>query len=180
MWYVVQTTSGREQAAVEKCKKALSRDIAADLFVPVCQFEKLYQKQWKMVTETAFPGYVFIESTKGEELEKMLRRIADVVTPVCIGGGFYPIRAEEEEVLRTLMDENDCIRTSVGYLVDEKLIVSQGPLDAFSESVKWINRHKRVAEIEISLFNEPRKMWVGLEVKGKMTGEEYKKMLESA
>ncbi|MBR1471246.1 MAG: hypothetical protein IJ600_06345 [Lachnospiraceae bacterium] len=45
MWYVVQTTSGREQAAVEKCKNALSRDIAAEFFVLVCQFEKFYQKQ---------------------------------------------------------------------------------------------------------------------------------------
>lgn len=180
MWYVVQTTSGREQTAIEKCRNALSRDIAADIFVPICQFEKLYQKQWKTVTETAFPGYVFIESDQGELLEKTLRRISDVVTPVCIGGGFYPIRKEEEEVLKKLMDETNCIRTSIGYLVDEKLIVSQGPLDTFAGSVKWINRHKRVAELEISLFSEPRKMWVGLEVKGKMTGDEYRKMLASA
>ena len=180
MWYVVQTISGREQAAIEKCRNALPGEIAVRVFSPVCQFERLFKREWKIETETAFPGYVFIESESPERLEKELRKISGVVTPVCIGGGFYPIRKDEEETLRLMMDENDCIRTSVGYLVDQKLIVQSGPLGGFEERVKWIDRHKRVADVEILLFAERRKMCVGLEVKGKMTADEYRQLTQSA
>ena len=83
-------------------------------------------------------------------------------------------------VLRRMMDENDCIRFSVGYLVDQVLIVKEGPLQGFTEAVRWIDRHKRAALVEISLFNERRKMKVGLEVKAKLTAEEYQQMMQSA
>lgn len=179
MWYVVQTESGREQSAIEKCRNALDRMTAVRIFSPVCQLEKKYQGEWKSADRTAFPGYVFIESDSPNELEDKLKRIPGVVTPVRIGGGFYPIRADEEAVLRQLMDGNDCIRVSVGYLVDQKLVIVKGPLEGFSEAVKWIDRHKRVADIEMLLFNERRKMRVGLEVKAKMTAAEYREMVKS-
>ena len=83
-------------------------------------------------------------------------------------------------MLRQMMDGNNCIRISVGYLVDQKLVIERGPLNGFTESVKWINRHKRVADVEVLLFDERRKMRVGLEVKGKMTADEYREMVESA
>lgn len=180
MWYVVQTISGREQASIEKCRNALPGEIAMRIFSPVCQFEKLFKREWKIEAGIAFPGYVFIESESPERLEKELRNISSVVTPVCIGGGFYPIRKEEEEMLLHMMDENNCIRTSVGYQVDQKLIVRSGPLSGLEEHVKWIDRHKRVADVEILLFEERRKMRVGLEVKGKMTTDEYRQLIQSA
>lgn len=180
MWYVVQTVSGREQAAMEKCRNALDQGTAVKIFSPVCQLEKKYQGEWKNADRIAFPGYVFIESDCPNELEDKLKRIPSVVTPVRIGGGFHPIRRDEEAVLKQMMDGNDCIRVSVGYLVDQKLVIVKGPLEGFTEAVRWIDRHKRVADVEVLLFNERRKMRVGLEVKAKMTAEEYREMVESA
>lgn len=180
MWYVVQTTSGREKIAVEKCRNALSREAACRIFAPTCELEKVWRGQRNKEIVIAFPGYVFIESDTPKDLKDQLQNISSVVTPVCIGGGFYPIRADEEAVLRRMMDENDCIRFSVGYLVDQVLIVKEGPLQGFTEAVRWIDRHKRAALVEISLFNELRKMKVGLEVKAKLTAEEYQQMMQSA
>ena len=164
MWYVVQTLSGKEYAAIEKCKNALDRQFAARIFTPTCQIKKKFKGQWEVKELIAFPGYIFIESDMPGELEESLKHIATIVTPVRIGGGFYPVRKEEEDTLRRLMDGNDCICISVGHIVDQKLIIERGPLNGFTESVKWIDRHKRLAELEVQLFDEKRKIRVGLEV----------------
>ena len=97
-----------------------------------------------------------------------------------IGDGFYPIRAEEETFLRQMLDEQDCIRYSVGYLVDGQLLITKGPLKAATARVRKIDRHKRLAEVEVQLFEESRRVKLGLEVKAKVSGEEYERMLETA
>ena len=180
MWYVVQTMGGREQAAIEKCRNALGAEIASQIFTPRCQLPRKFQGVWQSVEKVAFPGYVFIESDHSAELEKLLMRIPSVATPVKIGGGFYPIRAEEEAVLRQMMDKDSCIRTSQGYFVDQKLVVEQGPLQHFTEMVKKVDRHKRWADVDVILFEEHKRMRVGLEVKARMTAAEYREMVESA
>lgn len=180
MWYVAQTTCGKEREAMEKCRNALDNTTAAHIFVPRYEYRKKYQGQWHTEEATAFPGYIFIESREPEKLEKALERIPHTVTPVCIGGGFYPIRQEEEVFLRQLLDSQACIRFSTGYLVDGQLQVWQGPLKQAQSKVRKIDRHKRLAEIEIQLFEESRYIRLGLEVKAKVSGEEYERMLETA
>ena len=180
MWYVVQTMVDREDSAIEKCRIALDEKVATRVFTPKCQLPRKFHGEWKNIEKVAFPGYVFIESDSSAELEKLLMRIPSVVTPVRIGGGFYPIRKDEEAMLRKMMDANDCIRSSSGYIVDEKLVVEKGPLQHFAEMVKKIERHKRWADVEVILFEECKYMRVGLEVKARITGEEYREMVESA
>ena len=173
MWYVVQCVSGREAAAIEQCRNALDAKLAPKIFSPTCQFQKKYEGLWHTVEQIAFPGYIFIESSRPEELEKLLQRISGVVAPVRIGGGFYPVREEEEAFLQAMLDERDCICFSVGYLVDGKLVVSQGPLQEKGDFVRRIDRHKRIAELGLSLFGEEKRVKVGLEVKAKLSGEEW-------
>lgn len=180
MWYVAQTACGKERAAIEECRNALPENLAARIFAPRYQYRKKYQGQWHTEEAAAFPGYVFIESENPTELEEALERIPHTVTPVRIGDGFYPIRAEEETFLRQMLDEQDCIRNSVGYLVDGQLLVTQGPLKAATARIRKIDRHKRLAEVEVQLFEESRRVKLGLEVKAKVSGEEYERMLETA
>ena len=180
MWYVVQTMVDREEPAIEKCRTALDREVATRVFTPKCQLPRKFHGEWQNIEKVAFPGYVFIESDSPAELEKLLMRIPSVVTPVRIGGGFYPIRTNEEMVLRKMMDANDCIRSSVGYIVDEKLVVEEGPLQHFAGLVKKMERHKRWADVEVILFEECKYMRVGLEVIARLTAEEYREMRESA
>ena len=107
MWYVAQTACGKERTAIEECRNALPENLAARIFVPRYQYMKKYQGQWHSEEAAAFPGYVFIESEKPVELEEALLRIPHTITPVRIGGGFYPIRVEEETFLRKMLHEQD-------------------------------------------------------------------------
>lgn len=173
MWYVVQTISGNERAAVEKCRHALGKDVADTIFVPSYQYQKKYQGSWHMERKVLFDGYVFIDSTCPERLEEELAHIKGSVTPVRIGGSFYPIRKEEEQFLKLLLAGTDCIASSTGYLVNQKLVIEQGPLclwNGKTDFIRKIDRHKRIAELEVVLWKEARRMKVGLEVKGKVEG----------
>ncbi len=174
MWYAVLAGKGREKTAIEKCRNALSTDAAVDIFAPAYQYLKRYAGQWNLEEAVLFPGYVFIESNAPAELEKQLMRIPTTVTPVRIGGGFNPIYDEEKSVLKALMDEAHCIRMSGGVIVDDRLVIEYGPLDKCIPRIIRIDRHKRIAELEIELWKEPRHIKAGLEVKAKLTAEEYK------
>lgn len=170
MWYVAQTAPGREQEAVEQCRRAIGREVAGMIFTPSYQYQKKYQGEWHLERTILFEGYVFLESEHPNRLEQSLKHIPGVVTPVRIGGGFYPIQEEEEIFLKQLLDGTDCIAVSTGYLLGRRLVIEQGPLRSWNghtEFIRHIDRHKRIAELDIRLWNEVRRMKVGLEVKGK-------------
>jgi transcriptional antiterminator NusG len=180
MWYVLQSAEGKELAAVEKCQKAIPSHIATSVFSPRYEFMRRYQGEWHIKEGILFPGYIFVESSNGGELEEHLEHISGVVTPVRIGEGFHPIREEEETFLQSMLDETYCIRYSLGYIVDGKLVVESGPLQGKSQRVTRIDRHRRVADIVLHLFAEEKKVQVGLKVPKKMTAEEYRQMKATA
>lgn len=180
MWYVVQTVAGRELATIEKCRNAILSEAADDLFSPTYEYMKKYQGTWHLEKKLLFPGYIFIQSDRPDVLEHCLEQITGMVTPVRIGGGFHPIRQDEEDFLRAMFDDFHCIRYSLGYLVDGKLVVEKGPLCGKDRFVKRIDRHKRIAEFVIRLFEKDKKIEVGLEVPARLTEEEYQKMKATA
>jgi transcriptional antiterminator NusG len=180
MWYVVQSTDDKEIVAMEKCKKAIPSAIATSIFSPRYEYMRRYRGDWHIKEGILFPGYIFIESNQPQELAKHLEHISGVVTPVRVGGGFYPIRDDEEDILRSMLDETYCIRYSLGYIVDGRLVVERGPLIGKTQYVTKIDRHMRGAELMLHLFDKERRVQVGLEVPRKMTAEEYRRWKESA
>ena len=182
MWYVIRTTIGREESAIEQCKIAVGT-VAKRFILPKGQFYWRSQGEYTMINKVSFPGYFFIDSDDPKELEELLMRIPSVVEPVRIGGGFHPIKKEEEDILQRLMDKNDLILASVGNLIDGKLIVEEGPLKGLEDRVVKFNRHDRWANLEVALFDGCKTMKVGLEIKARMTEEEYlakRKVVRSA
>lgn len=177
MWYIAHTTAGRELDAVDKCRKAIPEDIATKVFSPIWQHAKKYEGSWHLDDDILFAGYIFIESdSDSKTLEKLLWRIPNVVSPVRIGGDFNAINKEEEQYLRQLMDEYNCIAMSYGYIVDDQLMIYKGPLSVKSDMVKKIDRHKRIADIEVYLWHQPKRVRVGLEIIDKITAQEYAKI----
>lgn len=170
MWYIAHTTAGRELDAVDKCRKAIPEDIAARVFSPIWQHAKKYEGSWHLDDDILFAGYIFIESdSDSKTLEKLLWRMPNVVSPVRIGGDFNALNKEEEQYLRQLMDEYNCIAMSYGYIVDDQLMIYKGPLSGKSDMVKKIDRHKRIADIEVYLWHQPKRVRVGLEIIDKIT-----------
>ena len=137
----------------------------------------IYEGSWHLDDDILFAGYIFIESySDSKTLEKLLWRIPNVVSPVRIGGDFNALNKEEEQYLRQLMDEYNYIAMSYGYIVDDQLMIYKGPLSGRSDMVKKIDRHKRIADIEVYLWHQPKRVRVGLEIIDKITAQEYAKI----
>ena len=73
------------------------------------------------------------------------------------------------------MDEYNYIAMSYGYIVDNQLMINKGPLSGRSDMVNRIDRHKRIADIEVYLWHQPKRVRVGLEIIDKITAQEYAK-----
>ena len=84
---------------------------------------------------------------------------------------FTPIHELEQTYLREMMDDEDIVRPSVGYQVGEHVEILSGPLRYGHAKICYVDRHKRVAEIEVELFGRYTKAKVALEVIGKTTEE---------
>lgn len=178
MWYVIQTENKQEELMRGQIAKALADVCPCELFVPkyVCKWK--HAGEWLMTTRVLFPGYVFLdfegeagapwrtpsadplkisdtaeicEKRKKAVLKRLQLFISHKAEPVCIGGGFYPIRPDEQAFFEGMMTPNHEIGNSVGDIIGGKLIVHSGPLQNHTDLVTFIDRHKCIADVRTSL-----------------------------
>lgn len=174
MWYVIQVESGQEENMTDPIRKALDGVIRFGLFVPKYAAMRKRGGNQDTVIRPLFAGYLFLDvdgvmnqkqnRTVEERLWMFVSRKAE---PVCIGGGFYPIREDEQQFLAGMMNPRHEIEKSVGDIVEGKLVIRSGPLKGKTHLVTKIDRHKQVGIIRASLWGRERAMKVGLEVVSK-------------
>lgn len=109
MWYVVQTTTGKEQELVDVIGKLLPASLYKECFFLKRQLLKRLGGEWLEVTETLFPAYVFLDldEKNSKEVFYQLKKIPEFTKLLGDGlGSFIPLDAEEAEFLR-LLCQND-------------------------------------------------------------------------
>ena len=81
-----------------------------------------------------------------------------------VDGRITAIYPEEEAVLRRLVDKDEVVDISKGIIVDDRIIITEGPLKGMEGMIKKIDRHRRTVAIEIEMFDRKVLMNVGLEI----------------
>lgn len=82
--------------------------------------------------------------------------------------GRFPVYSEKQAFLSSLLDENGTIQMSRGDIIAGNFDIKQGTLQEKEGCIRRIDRHKRIAEIEVSLHGENRRVRVGLEIVSKV------------
>lgn len=164
MWYVIQSLNGDELNVCEKCRQAVPKDAYRDFFVPMYVCMRRYQGVWSKEHKVLFPGYFFIDTEQPEIVEKALSVVARIAKPVCVGKQFVPILEEEQDFLEDMMDASHIIQMSTGNIINGEFDIYEGPLQEKAAYLKRIDRHKRIAEMEVRLLGKPRRVRVGLEI----------------
>ena len=80
------------------------------------------------------------------------------------GREILPLSVEEKEWIAAFIDETHCVRMSEAYIEGEIITVTQGPLLGQEAIIKKIDRHKRRAVIEMTMFGRTTTATIGLEV----------------
>lgn len=165
MWYVIQTLGNVDvQKVCDKFKQAMPDTLLKDVFVPQYVCLKHYQKEWHEKLVPLFPNYFFVDTERAEEIRERLKVLSQIMKPVCVGEEFVPIYAEEQEFLERMMDAGHIICKSVGNIIDGRFDIYEGPLQDKAHLVRKVDRHRRLAYVEIQLHGERRQMQVGLEI----------------
>ena len=164
-WYVIQVKSGKEEKIKEICQRLISPKIYEECIIPKCKRMKKYRGKWSEVEEILFKGYVFMITDHIDILFNQLKLIPDLTKVLGNdGSNILPILEEEAKALLRFGKSEHIIEMSKGYIVGDEVNIISGPLVDYHGKIIKINRHKRVAYIELKLFDQITIVKVGLEI----------------
>lgn len=180
MWYVMQVLSGEEHRIAGQCKKQINTSCYQDIFVPEYIRKRRYHGTWHEERKVLFPGYVFIDTEDWEPIGKELQNISGLTKLLRNADEIAPITKEEQHYLMEMMDDNYIVQISVGYLIGEKICITEGALKNYCGYISKIDRHRRTADLMVDFFGRRTKVEVGLEVIKKVTEEEFREIQEES
>ena len=164
MWYVIQVRTGTEENIRLQCQKYISSDVLTNCFIPYCEEKKHIQGKWMIQKRILFPGYVFLDADESEQLYRKLKNVSGLTKLLGTGDEVVPLTKEEESFLMTFGGDEQIVQISEGIIENSKVIIFSGPLKGKEGYIKKIDRHKRKAFLEMSLFGRTQKIQVGLEI----------------
>ena len=68
MWYVIQTIAGNEEKLASRINIMLSKSLYTECFVIRSERLKRLGEEWRIQALPLFPGYVFIDTGKPEDI----------------------------------------------------------------------------------------------------------------
>lgn len=175
MWYVMQVRTGNEEEIKLQCEKLIEPEILERCFIPYYEQMKRYHGRWHKEKRILFPGYVFLVSDAKEKLPFALKRVMGLTKLIKADGEILPLTEAEVDFLLDFGKEEQVVGMSKGIIVNDKVMIQEGPLKGNEGLIKKIDRHKRKAWLELSLLGRTVETQVGLEIVEK---KETKKKVE--
>jgi transcriptional antiterminator NusG len=87
--------------------------------------------------------------------------------PQCL----LPLSDGEVAFLKRFGGKEHVTEISIGVVEQDHVRITEGPLAGMEGCITRINRHKRIAKIQVELFGQPIEATVGLEVVEKTSGQ---------
>lgn len=158
-WYVVRSISGSEKKTKQYIESEIVRnhleDYVSQVLVPM---EKVYQvKNGKKVIkeQTYLPGYILVEAALVGEVQHVIRNTPGVL-------GFLgstkespdPLRPAEVKRILGKVDEliEQGEKVDIPFIVGETVVVTDGPFNSFSGTIKEINEPQQRLIVMVKIF----------------------------
>ena len=167
MWYVIQVQSGTEEKIRQQCERTISPDILTRCYIPYYERMRRYEGAWHKEQKILLPGYLFLVSDRLEELYLNLKHVIGLTKLIGTGRQVVPLTESEIELLRKLGNDTELIEMSQGIIEGKKTVILSGPLQGMEGCIRKIDRHKRIAYLEIEMMGRLVDTQVGLEILAK-------------
>lgn len=167
LWYVIQVNTGKEENICAQCKQNISSDVLQDCFVPRYEESRKINGTRTKRSRILFPGYVFLVTEDVKALFELLKTVSGMTKLLGVGDDIVPITSKEEGFLRrfiTKTEDEAIVEMSTGIIEGERVIVTEGPLMGLEGYIRKIDRHKRMAWLELEMFGQLQHLKLGLEV----------------
>lgn len=166
--YVVQTTSGNEKQLCNQIAKRIDNTVVNECFVPCSEIAKRYGGTWHRTERPLFPGYVFVDAADLEGFKHGLRSIEGLTKVLGYEEGPQPLNTDEIAWLHAVLGTDDhTAHMSEGVIEGDTITILSGPLMGRTSTIRKIDRHKRMALVEVQMFGRTMLVKMGLEIKQK-------------
>lgn len=166
--YVMQVATGRERQTVQLLERVLGGAPRLELFVPRYRYRKKIKGAWQFTEELLTPGYVYLRTSKIDidELAQQVRRAPAFARVLAQDGKIISLSADEERWLQALAGagEGHVVEPSYGFIEGDRVVITEGPLVGFEAQIKKLDRHKRLAYVEVHLMGRTKLIKVGAEI----------------
>lgn len=139
------------------CKKYLSLKVFRDVFELTYDRMRRYEGTWHLERRSLFPGYIFLESEDRAILSEWLGECGILERMIQVG-------RKEEKFLKELCGEAHNLKMSRGIIWKGNTRITEGPLKGREKQICGIDRHKRIARVEIRMEPDYYYIPAGLEI----------------
>lgn len=170
MWYVVQVVAGKEQNILAKIERLVSKTFYKSCFAPRYETKKRYAGEWKTREDVLFPGYVFVDTKCPDLFRIELNKVPGTTKLLCSENEegektFAPLTNDEKLLVSAFIgDDAHVMKMSEGIIEGDEIKIIKGPLMGYTGYVKKIDRHKRLAYLELPMFGRMLTIKAGLEI----------------
>ncbi len=165
IWYLLSCRKQEEKKILTICKKKLPQSVADDIFILTFDRMRRYEGTWHLERQLMFPGYVFLESEDEEILSEELKSCGLSLREK---NRLFRVGHKEEEFLKRLCGTAHHLKMSRGIIYHGNALITEGPLKGIEKHISRIDRHKRLARIEIIIKPDDRYIPAGLEITEKV------------
>ncbi len=167
-WYVIQVNTGSEYKLRNMIVRQLEQSNIPyeDCFVPMVEYVRKSNQGYETKEKPMFPGYLFLISGSDNirEIAAKLKQVMGFTKILGESQEFIPLYPQEVEFLLGFSDEKHNVGLSCGFIENDSITITQGPLVGKEGYIKKINRHKRIAEVELLFMGRTTRVQVPLEI----------------
>lgn len=165
MWYVIQTMGGKELHVLGLMQKLVEPGLLEESFVPRYEVKKRIQGEWQSRFEVLLPGYIFIVTDDPDRLESELRSVPKFTRILRSNDKFFPLDNQEVAFINAFTEPGHrVVGMSTGVIEGDEIVVLSGPLMGRTALIRKIDRHKRLAYLDVSIMGRSKTVKVGLEI----------------
>lgn len=152
-WYALITTCGEE----ENICQIVNDELKLHAIYPRVERHFRTQGTNLLTVKPIVPGCIFIECDF--DYAVLLDKLKNTSIEI---QGLELISSRKMEVLKKMLSDECLIKMSKGIIQDQKKIIQEGSLVGLEAHIKKINRHKRLAVLDIDIHQ--KELLVGLEI----------------
>ena len=154
-WYVVATKTREEETA----RVNLERQ-GYSVFLPKLSLKKRRKGHWQVVTESLFPGYLFVALELGEDDPAPIRSTVGCIGLVRFAHAYTPVPGELIESLEAIESETNDVEAP--FKSGDKVRFVSGPF-AGIEAVFDMARGGDRAQVLLQLLGKDQRITVGID-----------------
>lgn len=157
MWYVMQVVGGKEKRVLALLKRYFSSSLLQECFIPQYEIMRKYRGEWHRAVEILFPGYLVVLTNQPAQLASELRKVPLFTKLLGNNDVFIPLNDQEVSFFEVFTaPEQRVVTMSEGVIEGDRVVVLEGPLKGRAGMIAKIDRHKRLAYLNMDMMGRKK------------------------